>query len=321
MNLSIQLGFRSDAKALYIGGELFTSIPDWRNSMSIAIDIPTVNYHLWKPCNMRCGFCFATFEDIEADILPKGHLGRENSLAVVESLAKAGFQKINFAGGEPTLCPWLPDLTRLARALGLTTSVVTNGSRITREWLGSVSGSLDWATLSIDSVDSATLLRMGRTSQSGPMSEGDYLRAIGLYRQHGVRIKVNTVVTRSNLKEDLTDFILEARPERWKLLQVLPVKGQNDIVVDPYVVSPDEFEGYVALSQRVEAYGIKVVPESNDLMTGSYVMVDPAGRFFDNTSGVHTYSRSIIEVGVEGAFREVSVDSQKFLSRDGLYDW
>ena len=62
MNLSIQLGFRSDAKALYIGGELFTSIPDWRNSMSIAIDIPTVNYHLWKPCNMRCGFCFATFE-------------------------------------------------------------------------------------------------------------------------------------------------------------------------------------------------------------------------------------------------------------------
>ena len=34
--------------------------------MSIAINIPTVNYHLWKPCNMRCEFCFATFEDIEA---------------------------------------------------------------------------------------------------------------------------------------------------------------------------------------------------------------------------------------------------------------
>ena len=289
--------------------------------MSILIDIPTVNYHLWKPCNMRCGFCFATFEDIAPHILPKGHLGRENCLSVVESLAKAGFQKINFAGGEPTLCPWLPDLIRLTRALGLTTSVVTNGSRITREWLGGVSGSLDWATLSIDSVDSATLLLMGRTSQSGPMSEGDYLRAIGLFRQHGVRMKVNTVVTRSNLKEDLTDFILKARPERWKLLQVLPVKGQNDIVVDPYIVSPDEFEGYVEVSRRVEAYGIKVVPESNDLMTGSYVMVDPAGRFFDNASGAHTYSRPIVEVGVEEAYRDVSVDSRKFISRDGLYDW
>ncbi len=289
--------------------------------MSIPIDIPTVNYHLWKPCNMRCGFCFATFEDIRPHILPKGHLGREKCLLVVESLAQAGFQKINFAGGEPTLCPWLPDLIRLARELRLTTSVVTNGSRVTLPWLDSVNGNLDWAALSIDSVDSGTLLRMGRTTRSGPMSESDYMGAIGILRRHGVRIKVNTVVTRSNLKEDLTDFIVGAHPERWKLLQVLPVKGQNDVVVDPYVVSPDEFEEYVELSRRVQAYGIKVVPESNDLMTGSYVMVDPAGRFFDNASGAHTYSRSIVEVGVEAAFRDVSVDSRKFISRDGLYDW
>ena len=56
-------------------------------------------------------------------------------------------------------------------------------------------------------------------------------------------------------------------------------------------------------------------------MTGSYVMVDPAGRFFDNASGAHTYSRPILEVGVEEAFRQVSVDSRRFLSRGGLYDW
>ena len=132
---------------------------------------------------------------------------------------------------------------------------------------------------------------------------------------------MNTVVTRRNLKEDLTDFIVEAHPERWKLLQVLPVKGQNGHTVDPYVVSADEFEDYVESSRRVEACGIKVVPESNDLMTGSYVMVDPAGRFFDNASGAHTYSRPIFEVGVEEAFRQVLVDSRRFQSRDGLYDW
>ena len=289
--------------------------------MSIAIDIPTVNYHLWKPCNMRCGFCFATFKDIGPRLLPKGHLGREGCLSVVESLAQAGFRKINFAGGEPTLCPWLPDLIRLARELGLTTSMVTNGSRITPEWMQSVNGSLDWAALSIDSLDSATLLRMGRTSRFGPMDEWDYLRVIGVLRQHGVRIKVNTVVTRDNLQEDLTDFMVKSRPERWKLFQVLPVKGQNDAVIEPHLVSPDEFESYVELSRRVEFYGIRVVPESNELMTGSYVMVDPAGRFFDNTSGAHTYSQPIIDVGVEEALSQVVVDSRKFVSREGLYDW
>ena len=87
------------------------------------------------------------------------------------------------------------------------------------------------------------------------------------------------------------------------------------------MVSPEEFDRYVASTRRVEEYGINVVPESNDLMTGSYVMVDPAGRPFDNVSGAHTYSRSIIDVGVDEALRDVSVDSGKFLSRDGLYDW
>ena len=289
--------------------------------MSIVTKVPSVNYHLWKPCNMKCKFCFATFHDIQSEVLPKGHIGREECILVVESLAQAGFLKINFAGGEPTLCLWLPDLINRAKELGMTTSMVTNGSRVTAEWLDRVNGSLDWAALSIDSLNPSTLLQTGRTTQSGPMSRQDYLRAVDLLRQHSVRIKVNTVVTRSNIEEDLTGFIIEARPGRWKLLQVLPVKGQNDDVVDPHVVSSDEFERYVILSRCVEPYGIKVVPENNDMMTGSYVMVDPAGRFFDNVSGAHTYSRPILEVGVEEALANVTIDSRSFLSRGGLYRW
>ena len=289
--------------------------------MSIAKKVPSVNYHLWKPCNMRCGFCFATFQDSRPNLLPKGHLGRSDSLSVVEALAQAGFRKINFAGGEPTLCPWLPDLIVQAKDMGLTTSVVTNGSRITAEWLDRVCVSLDWVALSIDSVNPDTLLRTGRTTRNGPMSEYDYLGVVDALKRRGVRVKINTVVTKANLQENLRDFIIEARPERWKLLQVLPVEGQNDIFVGEHLVSVDEFERYVQLNRYVEKYGITVVPESNELMTGSYVMVDPAGRFFDNTAGTHTYSRPILEVGVEEALNEVSVDSDKFLAREGLYVW
>ncbi|MCY4652982.1 MAG: viperin family antiviral radical SAM protein [Dehalococcoidia bacterium] len=289
--------------------------------MSVVDKIPTVNYHLWRPCNMKCGFCFASFQDIDSHILPKGHLGREDSLLVVEMLAEAGFRKINFAGGEPTLCPWLPDLVSRARELGLTTSMVTNGSLMSAQWLDSVGGRLDWVALSIDSVDPSTLLRMGRTIRSGPMSERDYLCRIDMLKERGIRVKVNTVVTRSNLMEDLTDFIIKAQPERWKLLQVLSVDGQNDLTVAGHISSEDEFGRHVRLNRRVEAHGVTLVPENNDLMKGSYVMVDPAGRFFDNVVGRHTYSQSVLEVGVDRALSEVSVDSQKFLSRNGLYDW
>ena len=64
--------------------------------------IPSVNYHLWQPCNMRCKFCYATFLDVKQSVLPKGHLPKEETIKVVEQIAKAGFEKITFAGGEPT---------------------------------------------------------------------------------------------------------------------------------------------------------------------------------------------------------------------------
>ncbi len=270
---------------------------------------------------MSCRFCFATFQDIGQEALPKGHLPREDSIAVVESLAGAGFGKINFAGGEPALCPWLPELIRRAKELGLTTAIVTNGSCVTTEWLDRVGGCLDWAAVSIDTVDPEKLKLMGRITRTGPLSEAEYLRAVEMLKQRSIRLKINTVVTRSNCQEDLAGFIANARPERWKLLQVLPVRGQNDGLVDDFVITQEEFSRYVARNRYVESLGIIVVPESNDLMTGSYVMVDPAGRFFDNVAGTHVYSRPINLVGVDAALGEVSVDPYKFRLRDGLYDW
>ena len=270
---------------------------------------------------MKCRFCFATFQDVVQDALPKGHLPREDSLEVVQAMAAAGFDKINFAGGEPTLCPWLPDLIRRAKELGLTTSIVTNGSWVTLEWLDRVDGRLDWAAVSVDTLDQGKLIRMGRTTRNGPLSESDYLRIMDILKQQGIRLKVNTVVTRINYDENLAGFIAKVRPERWKLLQVLPVKGQNDGLVDNLVITQEEFVRYVARSRYVECMGIRVVPENNDLMTGSYVMVDPAGRFFDNVAGTHVYSRPINQVGVEAALREVSINPEKFRLRDGLYDW
>lgn len=289
--------------------------------MDILAKVPSVNFHLWKPCNMKCRFCFATFQDVGQEYLPDGHLPRKESIAVVESLARAGFDKINFAGGEPILCPWLPELIQRARELGLTTSIVTNGSFVTPDWLDRVEGYLDWAAVSIDTVDPQKLKRMGRFTRTGPMSEADYLRVTDMLGQRGIRLKVNTVVTRINYDEELAEFIAKAGPERWKLLQVLPVRGQNDGSVDNLVISSEEFACYVARNRYVESSGIVVVPESNDLMTGSYVMVDPAGRFFDNAAGTHVYSRPINQVGVDAALREVSIDTNKFGLRGGIYEW
>ena len=56
-------------------------------------------------------------------------------------------------------------------------------------------------------------------------------------------------------------------------------------------------------------------------MMGSYIMIDPEGRFFDNHAGEHHYSKPILEVGVEEAFSSVYYDPVKFLVRGGSYDY
>lgn len=288
---------------------------------NIIDEMPSVNFHLWEPCNMRCEFCFATFQDVKQTILPKGHLEREDCVAVVERLAAAGFQKINFAGGEPTLCPWLPDLVKAAKEKGMITAIVTNGSKLTADDLDAMQGSLDWVTLSIDTVDPEKLTRSGRTTRKGPMSETDYRQIADLVVQRGIRLRVNTVVTPLNWEEDFTGFIACVRPERWKLLQVLPVSGQNDGSVTPFITTKEQFDAYVARNRRVADKGITVVPESTELITGGYIMVDPAGRFFDDVTGTHNYSRPILEVGVAAALKEVNPIPERYQERGGRYDW
>ena len=271
---------------------------------------------------MRCGFCFATFQDFFPEHLPKGHLPAEDAKLLVDNIAEAGFDKINFAGGEPTLCSWLPELIERAKGYGMTTSIVTNGSLITETYLDKVNRYLDWIGLSIDTLDGDTQKRMGRAVRgTHPMTEGEYLQCVNAIRRRGIRLKINTVVTSMNWGEDLTRFIRLAKPERWKVFQVLPVIGQNDDRIAEFVVSKSQFESYVKRCRIVEGDDIHVVPESNELMTRSYVMVSPDGRFFDNTNGKHAYSTPILEVGVTRALREVRIDFERFRMRGGQYAW
>ena len=293
------------------------------NTPEFASQVPSVNFHLWEPCNMRCGFCFATFQDVKREMnLPKGHLPKEDCISVIDQIAAFGFEKINFAGGEPRLCPWLSDLIIRAKEHGMITSIVTNGSRITDQWLDNLNGSLDWIGLSIDTVDPEKLKRLGRAvGGKVPITAGEYLDIIGKIKRHEIRLKINTVVTSVTWEEDFTSFIREAKPERWKLLQVLPVKGQNDAQIDDFIITTEQFEAYIQRNRIVESDGVTVVPENNEAMTESYVMIDPAGRFFDNTQGFHRYSELILKVVVAEALKQVSIDPERFHQRGGEYDW
>lgn len=280
--------------------------------------IPSINFHLWEPCNMRCKFCFATFKDVKQTILPKGHLPEQDALEVVEQIAVAGFKKITFAGGEPLLCKWLPNLIKKAKQLGMATMVVTNGSKLTDTFLQDNTQYLDWIAISIDSLDCENNLKIGRaTAGKKALTKNYYYDLVDRIKECGYGLKINTVVNKVNFKENLTSFIDYSKPQRWKVLQVLPIVGQNDNKIDDFKISKEEYNIFLNTHKTVK----KIVPESNDIIKGSYIMVDPAGRFFDNAQGIHNYSKPILEVGIQEAISTMDYDLKKFLKRGGIYNW
>lgn len=280
--------------------------------------ITSVNFHLWEPCNMQCGFCFATFQDVKRTILPKGHLPKEQAIEVVKQLAEFGFQKITFAGGEPTLCPWLPELIQTAKEAGMTTMVVTNGSRLTDEFLEKNRSFLDWIAISIDSLIETTNLSIGRSIPGKKvLYENYYISIIEKVKSYSYGLKINTVINNYNYKESMVGFMQKANPMRWKVFQVLPIREQNDKDIDTFRISKEEFDFFIENHKKIRS----IIPENNDYMKGSYAMVDPAGRFFDNTMGFHRYSKPIIEVGCVLAIKEMDYSFSKFVKRGGIYKW
>jgi len=283
--------------------------------------IPAINYHLWSKCNMNCKFCFGQFKTTSHDRMLSGKMSKKESLQLVQMLIDYGFEKITFSGGEPTLCPWLPDLLKLSKQSGLVTCVVTNGSQITTNWLEKNHPYLDWIAFSIDAIDSDVNIRSGRCLASDvKQDEHYYMQRIKLIKEYDVKLKINTVASKYNMHVDLNDFISRVRPHRWKVFQALPIANENQAYSSEFCISLKEFNAFK--NKHHEALKATcIVSESNYQMTNSYLMVNPHGCFFDNTNGKLNYGSPILKVGVEQAMGECLYSVKKFIQRGGIYDW
>ena len=267
---------------------------------------PAASFFLLRECNLRCKFCFATYRDV------RGRLPLVDALRVIDALKEAGLSKLTLVGGEPTLYPDIGTVLRHARDIGLTTSIVTNGARLDA-LLDTQAGTIDWVGLSVDSADERIQAALGRGTGTHVANS---IRLAERCHRAGLKVKLNSVITRLQADEDMSSLVRTIRPLRWKTFQVLPVQGQNDGKVEDLLISDEAYETWV----RRHAH-LNPVSESNDLMRNSYVLVDPLGRFQQNAPGGHTYSAPILEVGVQAAWDSLTFDAVAFDERGGVYNW
>ncbi len=293
------------------------------------VDQLVVNWHLTEACNYSCRYCYSSWEktsdlgELFHDQVKtqgllselKSFFSQGNKLNPLASHLQWNSLRLSLAGGEPLLNPArTSNIIMDARGLGYDVSLITNASRLSKT-CPSLLGQLSILGVSLDSADEKICGEIGRVDQCGQVLD---LAALGNIFQRvrsenpDISIKINTVVNQLNWKEDLSGLIEQLRPDKWKVLRVLPVLSKE------LAVTQKQYDLFLHRHQRLSKF---ISAEDNHEMAESYLMVDPHGRFFQNHSDFeggpnsYLYSEPILQVGAEAAFVQIAFDAQKFAAR------
>ncbi len=278
------------------------------NIISKTQDVRSVNWHITQRCNYSCRFCFSKNLDQEIKNL-------ETAQEILQYLRSMGMEKINFVGGEPTLHPLFLEIIKLAKATGFVVSVVSNGFYLNQELIRKLKPFIDWIGLSIDSAYEEVEIALGRGNGGHVKKIIDLASAI---HEAGIKLKINTTVTRLNWSEDMRPLISRLKPDRWKVFQVLHILGQNDDHFNELSITNEQFSYFKTLNDETTA-GLVPIFEGANEMLASYFMISPSGLALSNIDGANRTFLSLTEVTNDNISQIMNV--QQYLERDAVYPW
>ena len=269
-----------------------------------------VNYHITNHCNYRCTYCFGKFDGQKDPSLDKAKIIIDN-VAYYFKVNRIPHGRINFAGGEPMLYPHLDDLINYARLLGISVSIVTNGSLLTPERIRSWKGLVSCIGISIDSHCEDINKQIGRCCQGSMQTIDDWIALATAIHECGIALKINTVVSKLNMKENLLPFYDAITPQKIKLLQMHLISGINDRAKS-YEITKQEFDDFC---RRHNSAPSIIVAEPCGSMVNSYLMINPDGNVQLNNNGIYECYGNCCDTPLYEILKSVPIDADKFNSR------
>lgn len=181
-------------------------------------------------CNLHCTFCSPDYYS--------GKLGEENTETVkkiIDNLRDSSIIVLSFEGGEPTIRNDILELLKYAHDGSFYVMLTTNGYRLNDEnFLVKLSDSIDFLHYSIDEYHWNIKA----------------LDNLCKFRQYGLKVNVQTVVTKYNLAK-LEDKVKKVHECRYKIV-ILPAVDYPESRVK---LAPDPYELYEVLSRLKRKYG------------------------------------------------------------------
>lgn len=184
-------------------------------------DLDLIILHVSSRCDQTCAHCSIWKGNARAS----REMGRGAREAVIREAQALGARAILFTGGEPLLCDHIEPLVRLARNLGMSVQIATNGVGLKR--------AAAWAIECVDEL---------YVSFEGPEPIYDGLRGRGMFARLSVSIAT-----------------LAGKPRRPRLVARAVISSRNAATVDETTAAARRLGfdalSFLALDVTSEAFG------------------------------------------------------------------
>ena len=163
-----------------------------------------------------------------------------------------------------------------------------------------------------------------RTNVKGAHGTGKHMQKVKrlarMCETHDVLYKVNTVVNIHNFEEDMNTAIKKINPKCWKCFQVVIVPQENgsDKTLRDARKLQDTDEPFKLFCDKHRHHKCSV-PEGNDVMASSYLLLDEYLCFLNK--GVKEKTKTILEIRIEEALKDMYWDEEGCTERGGVYEW
>lgn len=231
-------------------------------------------YNFATKCNMGCRFCYIPFE-------PSELVDRARAHAVLQVLRTwPEVQSITFGGGDPLIYPFFLDLIADVRSnwrSDVFIQVDTNGLALSKRRLRTLAPMIDLLGLPLDAVSDGVNLRM----RESPTQWRRIPELVPAARNHGLRVKINTVVGRPNLHEipAIGELASEVGANIWSLYEFWPIGELALRSRDNFAVPRSTYEQ--VLARLVESgTGPEIEAGSQSDRKAAYFFVTPYGRAY-----------------------------------------
>jgi uncharacterized protein len=199
-------------------------------------------------CNYSCSYCVYTNSDKDPQTLSSKTMTEEttaNLIRIAVDAPEAEELTFAFQGGEPTLAgiDYFYFFATLVSMLkkpnqSIVYTLQTNGSQLDDEWCAFLKELNFLVGISLDGYQATHDQHRISEAKSGTFD--DTMRAIKLLRTYEIDFNILTVLTKdlANHASDLYEFY---RRNNFEYIQFLPCLAKNDVVADPFALTPSLF--------------------------------------------------------------------------------